>query len=162
MGRRAQPILARLWARIRVQNNGCWEWAGQLDADGYGVITSQVNGKWRRVRVHRLAHDLFFNDERLHSKWVLHKCDNRKCCNPDHLRLGDHQQNMDDMKRRNRSPRACGESNGRSRLKENDVREIIRRARSGEQYKKIAAHYSVDPSHVSLIARGKMWKHIDV
>jgi hypothetical protein len=30
-------------------------------------------------------------------KLILHKCDNRTCCNPDHLFTGSHQDNLDDM-----------------------------------------------------------------
>lgn len=30
-------------------------------------------------------------------KWVLHRCDNRRCVRPSHLFLGSSQDNVDDM-----------------------------------------------------------------
>lgn len=36
-------------------------------------------------------------------KWVLHRCNNTRCVNPDHLYLGDHKENMDDMARSKRA-----------------------------------------------------------
>lgn len=76
--------------------NGCWEWEGSRDKDGYGMIWV-VNEQ----RAHRASYAI-------HVKpipkglWVLHKCDNPPCVNPDHLFLGDHRINTQDAVDRNR------------------------------------------------------------
>ena len=54
---------------------------------------------------------------------VQHVCNNPKCCNPNHLELGDHSKNMQYRAK-------CGrynnkrESNGHAKLTEDNVREI--------------------------------------
>ena len=86
------------WARIdRSGGDGsCWEWQGPL-RDGYGnTVRFGMNG------AHRVAWFLTHGDPgKLH---VLHDCDNPRCCNPAHLHLGTHQDNMRDMVARGRHP----------------------------------------------------------
>ena len=43
-----------------------------------------------------------YNGEITDGLVVRHTCDNRICVNPEHLEVGTHQDNMDDMVRRNR------------------------------------------------------------
>ena len=60
--------------------NGCWEWVGYRDPDGYGV--AKVN------RIPYRAHRLFFSllVEPLRSDLVIdHLCRNHACVNPMHL-----------------------------------------------------------------------------
>lgn len=77
---------------------GCWNWMGSLQTCGYGQI--RIGGS-----ISQLAHRLSWIAHRgplpsgLH---VLHHCDNPKCCNPDHLYLGTHLDNMRDMNSRKR------------------------------------------------------------
>lgn len=80
------------------KSSGCWIWTGAIYKQGYGNI--RVSGK--QVKVHRAAYEAFVGpaDQLL----VCHKCDVRQCCNPDHLFLGTHQDNYDDMIAKNRQP----------------------------------------------------------
>lgn len=81
--------------------------------------------------------------------WVLHKCDNSRCVRPDHLYLGDHMQNMDDVSRRGRS--------GRRKLTEAQVREI--RA-SQDPQRVIAKRYGIDQNAVWLLRAGRTYRHV--
>ena len=82
-------------------DNECWEWQSRIDRDGYGEFRYDQQGKRYYRLAHRIALQLANTD--IDSHLVLHSCDNRKCCNPKHLRCGTHQENMNDMKERGRS-----------------------------------------------------------
>ena len=43
-----------------------------------------------------------FGWKALEDKFVLHSCDDERCINTDHLRVGTHQENMEDKVERNR------------------------------------------------------------
>jgi len=93
------------WSRVDVVAKGhCWNWQGSVSArtpnggGGYGTL------KWNRR--YWYAHHVAFvltHGPIPEGAMILHHCDNRICCNPDHVYAGTHQNNMDDMKRRGRS-----------------------------------------------------------
>jgi hypothetical protein len=81
--------------------NGCREWNRRCDANGYGRLNRGDVSRWAHReawRIHRgnIPEGLF----------VLHKCDNRKCVNPDHLFLGSARDNALDMVAKGRHWRA--------------------------------------------------------
>ena len=135
--------------------NGCWTWTRCVDSRGYGHVV--VSGKaWR---AHRYAYTLFVGPIPQgvghHGTVVMHTCDNRKCCNPAHLKLGDHQTNMADMKAKARRKEiGAGASNGRAKLSIKQVNAI----RSDTRGKRtIAPEYGISPAQVQRIRRGQQW-----
>lgn len=81
-------------------NTGCWLWIGRMGPNGYGEI--RVDGKMKRA--HRVSRTVF-GGEFDHNLHVLHKCDVKICVNPDHLRLGTHDDNMRDLASKRRAAR---------------------------------------------------------
>lgn len=82
----------RFWSKVNVgKKNECWEWVGAIDTPGYGAF--KFDGK--KYNSHRIAWYLTHSD--FPNELVLHKCDNRLCCNPKHLFLGTYLDNAQDM-----------------------------------------------------------------
>jgi hypothetical protein len=85
--------------RISKRTN-CWIWQRGKNQQGYGVCIH--DGKnWL---VHRLVCLLnrTENWEYLDHNVVLHQCDNPSCCNPEHLQIGTHDENLRDAKHKGR------------------------------------------------------------
>ena len=88
---------------------------------------------------------------------VLHKCDNPKCCNPDHLFIGTNADNVADKVSKNRCgfKRMYGQSNGASKLTNAQIKEIkgLYFASMFSQ-SQLAKCYGVTQPHVSRIVNG--------
>lgn len=82
------------------QNTGCWIWMGHSAPNHYGLL--KVFGKM--VLAHRFSYELFNGPIPIGLE-ILHSCDNRKCVNPAHIRVGTHAENMAEAASRERMPR---------------------------------------------------------
>lgn len=89
---------------------------------------------------------------------MLHHCDNTLCVRPDHLFLGTHQDNNDDMLHKGRNNyQRIGEENTNAKLSRADVLSIRERLNGGEAAAAIARSYPVTPAAVSRIKLRKSW-----
>lgn len=144
----------RFWAKVR-RGAGCWEWIAARSKYGYG----QFSVGYSMRPAHRVAWALVHGPipTGMH---VLHRCDNPPCVNPDHLLLGTNEDNVRDRDRKGRGVRPKGERHGRSKLREKEVREILRFRANGLGATRIAADYGVAPCTIRRIVSGARWKHI--
>ena len=117
----------------------CWNWKGHKDRKGYGQ--TKLSGK--RFGAHRLSYLFHLQDPG--KNHVLHKCDNPKCVNPDHLFLGTHQDNMSDMSIKGRSPN--------QKIKPNDVITIRKAIKDGFKQSHIAFYFDVHSSSIKRVNR---------
>ena len=74
---------------------GCWNWTKARNGSGAGYGQIWYKGKF--VRVSRLSYQLFVGPIPEDKPFILHRCDNPPCFNPDHLWAGTAQDNHDDM-----------------------------------------------------------------
>lgn len=93
-----------------------------------------------------------------HGTCVLHRCDNRACCNPAHLFLGSNADNCADRDRNRKRRQARGERNN-SRLTERDVADIranyvLCRVTKAE----LSRRFGVSAQHVGSILAGRKWR----
>jgi HNH endonuclease len=147
-----------------VQKNrttGCLEWLRSKNKLGYGSI--RVNGKTHFA--HRVAYIIFKGDIP-EGMCVCHACDVPYCVNPDHLWIGTHKQNSQDMVNKNR---CCRKYHGggfkkghiysrnkrKRKLTDTQVREIRATLYAREPLSSVADRYGVTVSCISTIRRGK-------
>jgi hypothetical protein len=107
-------------------------------------------------------------------KMILHECDNPACCRPDHLFIGDQDENMADMVRKGRQAHgerhfthtkpdrvARGERAAKARLTEEQVCTIRERYSSGNASSVLLGReYDVWPSSIIRIIKRQTWKHV--
>lgn len=132
------------------ENNGCLEWTSWLLPNGYG----QFHKDRKTVLAHRVAWELKNGDIPV-GMFILHKCDNRKCVNHEHLFLGTFNENMLDMVSKDRHAR--GTRNGHAKLTNAQVIKI--RSTIGT-HKAIAEVFGVSQALVTMIRNGRIWRHI--
>lgn len=117
---------AWFWARVeRHGAEACWPWVGGTHRSGYG----QFKAGGQTFKAHRVALALTTGGVEWRSaergargQIVLHACDNRRCCNPAHLRVGTQRDNMRECSQRGRIGR--GATHGRVKLTAAQVAEI--------------------------------------
>ncbi len=132
---------------------GCHIWLAGRTPKGYGHFW--MNGK--TLMAHRVAYALV-HPKMDGSKFVLHRCDNPSCVNPNHLFLGTANDNIQDMVSKGRQPK--GSLTKKSKLTEVSALQIYQLY---HRYKRtqlqLAAKYAVTQAAIWYVVHDRTWTH---
>jgi len=143
------------------KSDGCWDWSGCCPKNpGYG----QFGYNMKRERAHRASWIIHFGEIPL-GMFVCHKCDNKRCSNPEHLFLGTCKDNNLDAIEKGIHPTLGknGSINHMSKLSEDQVQairfELDKRKgvsksdimKKGLSQKNLAKKFGVSQATISLI-----------
>lgn len=156
-----EEIVARAMARVVIAEptgtdgwraTGCWIWQGAARS-GYGTIGT----KKRSLALHRFMWEVRFGPIPT-GLCVLHHCDNRRCCNPDHLFVGTMGDNNRDRDAKGRQ--AHSERNNHAKLTRELVAEIRGKYKRGvTKQRDLAKEYGIAQSTLWAIVTDRNWKY---
>lgn len=163
---RVGSVNERFYSRFeRDAKTKCWNWTGPLTAGGYGFISGLLNGKryvpaGRNMLAHRVSWIIHNGDipdaDAAHGTVVMHLCDNPRCVNPEHLRLGLQSDNVRDMEAKGRHvvgefQKRTGVGHHRSSIREQSVIDLI--CSTVGKTKELADQFGIDVSTIKRIRR---------
>jgi hypothetical protein len=154
MGNRWQnlSIKERFMEKIKIDpETNCWIWQASFNTTGYGQI--RINKITRKA--HQVAFELFIG-ERDKELDLCHSCNNKKCCNPEHLRQDTTSSNSIDMVKIKSHPNQI--------LSVDEVIEIKKALRHYYygQCRDLAHFYKVKLKTISDIKCGSSWSWLEI
>lgn len=149
MSVKARPPIDRFMEKVLIDASGCWLWTGAKKAAGYGNFMVR---KGHIASAHRVSWELH-KGQIPDGLWILHRCDNPSCVNPDHLFPGTPKENSEDMcaKGRARGAVAGGEFHPQHKLTDTDVVSIRALRADGLMLKEIASRFAISEGHTSYL-----------
>jgi len=141
---RLQKRKAQFWSQINITPNidECWEWLNGCGEGGYGNFSIGELG----IHAAHVAAFMFTHDTKP-QHWVLHRCNNPRCCNPNHLYDGTPSDNALD---RERARKASGKPLRRKpKPPPSNWSEIRKRYQNGESSTQLAQLYNVHQTTIS-------------
>ena len=154
--------MINFWNKVN-KTETCWLWTGATNGRGvngvaYGLM--KIPKTRKNITAHRMSYTLH-NGPITSKQWVLHKCDNPKCVNPDHLFLGDAAANAADMDAKGRRVIAdhSGEKNGRAVMDADKVK-LARLLHGKFSLTALTKIFGVSKSQIHRIVTAQHWAAI--
>jgi hypothetical protein len=147
-----------------IKNKDCWECVShKISVSGYPRVcrSNYPQARGNKGKGLTVTHYVWFitHGEAIPNGVVVrHKCDNSLCINPEHLELGTHQDNMDDMKRRKRHKTVNAPT-----LTVEQALHIKRifHSQPDKTAADVARELGHDEGTIRSIKNGRTWSHID-
>jgi hypothetical protein len=152
-----------LWSKVdKRSENECWEWKGYKNHQGYGRTWINDKGYY----AHRVIYSLVYpNSINLNAPsstnetgFLLHTCDNPSCCNPKHLWVGNHADNMADKAAKGRSPDFNGGKGPRCKLTMEQAREARLLRKTGMTIPQLMEKFNLSRASMKTLLRGDSYK----
>lgn len=132
----------------------CIEWWHKFTRDGYGVMSRKDPWTGRKLSAHRMAWIECFG-EIPEGMSVLHRCDNKRCVNPEHLFLGTQRDNIRDAMAKGRMPQfyrdMSGAKNPNAKMSQEDMDRVVDLLNRGEQPPTLARMFGVTRERIYQI-----------
>lgn len=151
-----------LWSKVDKRGEDeCWPWLGVKNIQGYG----RVQIKEYSYYAHRVIFNLVYpNTIELNAPknssekgFLLHTCDNPACCNPKHLWIGTHDDNMADKAAKGRTPDYSGDKGPRCKLSMAQAQEIRALRKQGVTARELAKQYNISLPSIKTLLAGKSY-----
>lgn len=146
--------------RKKVRDGGpkaCWPWTAKAaHVFGYGYINC---GRGNLYSAHRVAYALHHGGVP-EGAYVLHSCDNPRCCNPNHLRLGTQADNAEDVKRRGRLKGRTGPVDPKLCARKLNAEKARAIKQSSLSKRDLAKRFGVTEHTVANIRSGRTWRNV--
>ena len=152
-----------LWSKVDIKGEDeCWNWKGYRNNEGYGRTWIEDRGYY----AHRVIFNLAYPNTITLSApkntdefgFLLHTCDNPSCCNPKHLFVGTHADNMADKAAKGRSPDFSSGKAPRCKLSMAQAREIRQLRKDGVSARDLAQRYEISLPSIKTLLRGHSYK----
>jgi hypothetical protein len=131
----------------------CWIWNGYITPNGYGQ--TRIGGRnSKAIQAHRLSWLVNFGEipKDMH---ILHKCDNRPCCNPNHLFIGTNLDNILDRVSKDRSNRwiktAPREKHPRTKIMNEQLKDMLQLKQNKIKVMDIAKQFNISKEYCSRL-----------
>lgn len=147
----------RFWSHVdkgpgHGPNGQCWIWLLSKNNGGYGQF--RINNTY--IKPHRVTYFLHYGVDPYPLN-TLHNCDYPPCCNPEHIKPANQQQNMEDKIKKGRGARGIllGDY---IILDEEKVKEIRRLHANGHISQRLMGkQFHVSQSSIWRVVRRKCW-----
>lgn len=130
----------------------CWLYDGAKEINGYGYLTNPIPSGARYITAHKLAW-IFTHGSVPKGMLVLHRCDIRACCNPEHLFLGTNADNTADKMYKERYQGKLTAAQVR------EIRTLFPTWKFG-MGKEVARKYGVSEVVICKLRQGETYQHV--
>jgi DNA-binding NarL/FixJ family response regulator len=148
-----------LWSKVDVKSkNECWPWKGSIE-NGYGRTWINDKGYYAHRVIFNLANpdmiELKAPTNKKAKGFLMHLCDNRICCNPNHLQVATLRENNLDMHQKGRVKHKIGGDHHRSVFTNQQIEKIMDLRQNGLTMSMIAEKMNANKSTIKSLIRRK-------
>ena len=151
-----KTLTERLASKLSIGTlSGCWFWTGGVNK-GYGQLKVKINGIWVQYGAHRASYELA-NGLLPPNHEIDHDCCNPACCNPAHMFVVTHSENMRRIWKRGRGKNGAraGTANPDAAFTRSQVNAVIADPRGSTT---VARAYGVSKATVQRARHGQTYR----